>query len=305
MTDNKPRFFLIGGTGFLGGAFNAFLTSRGHLSTIIKRDEISNGKMFEFDTNLLKKFELSKGGRNIVIDFAYTSVPNTNFADPIKDFAENLHNVNSHLIFASHLPNVSYIYISSGGTVYGNVPSKQPIKESCENFPLSPYGIVKLSAEKYALMFKAIHGINVQIIRPANVYGPGQKPMRGQGFIATAIAMGLKELPLQIYGDGSIVRDYVYIADFCDALLKIVLEANSGIYNIGSAVGITINELLSIITSLGVDVKTEYFPARPFDVTFNILNNDLLKSLNWRNNTTIEDGIFETLKWIKKYLGLD
>lgn len=303
---NSTSYFIIGGSGFLGNAFSNYLKQHNIVSRNVLRGEISDSKSLHFNEETVEKLHISNT-KNIIIDFAYTSVPGTSFSDPIKDFTENLYNINSHLAFAAHIPNATYIYISSGGTVYGNVDELLPIKENANNVPLSPYGITKLASEKYALMYKSIYGVDVKIVRAANIYGPGQKPFRGQGFVATAIAKMILKQQIQIFGDGSVVRDYLFVDDFCQALYNVLEKGeNGGIYNVGSEVGYSTNDVLRMIKSIvGGDKEPdiEHLPQRPFDVTYNVLDCTKLKKLN--NNfykVSLEKGIAASYNWLNEYL---
>lgn len=132
----SDTYFLIGGRGFIGSMFAKYLTESNSVIKNILRGYLFNPKSLNFKENVLDNFPISDR-KNIIIGFAYTSIPNTSFFDPVADFSENLYNVNCHLTFASKLPNTTYIYISSGGTVYGNVLVQQPIKKTTENFSLS------------------------------------------------------------------------------------------------------------------------------------------------------------------------
>lgn len=303
--DNPVSCFLIGGAGFLGSAFSTYLKQKQITAYNLLRGEIFDSGTHQLHKKLFDKIPINK--TNIVIDFAYASVPHTSFFNPIKDFTENLNNVNCHLDFVSKLPNATYIYISSGGTVYGNVEQKKPIKETADNFPISPYGITKLASEKYALMHKEIYGLDVKIVRPANIYGPGQRPFRGQGFIATAISKMILQESVQLFGNGNIIRDYLYIDDFCDALYGIMKKGTNGnIYNVGSQVGYCTNEVVEIIERVIATNKkasVDYFPARLFDVAYNVLDCKKIKELDTGFvKVKLEDGILSTYNWLKEYL---
>lgn len=304
--DNPVSCFLIGGSGFLGSAFSTYLKQKKITTHNLLRGEIFDNETHQLHKEVFNKIPINKT-KNIVIDFAYASVPHTSFFNPIKDFTENLNNINCHLDFVSKLPNATYIYISSGGTVYGNVKQKKPISENADNFPISPYGITKLASEKYALMHKEIYGLDVRIVRPANIYGPGQRPFRGQGFIATAISKMILQEPIQLFGNGNIIRDYLYIDDFCNALYSIMNSGiNGNIYNVGSQVGYRTNELIDIIkTVIGADgnVTIDYLPARLFDVAYNVLDCNKVNALgDDLVKVKLEHGILSTYNWLKKYL---
>lgn len=299
MQNSEKCYIIIGAKGFIGAAVSGFLKKIGYQVFDVLRGEIS-GQQSDFA--FLGNLNDYNGKQLVVIDFAYTSVPNSSFKDPIKDYSENLYNVIRHIEFVRQLPNAVYVYISSGGTVYGNACDHQPVLEDHANVPLSPYGITKLACERYVLMYKEVYNLNVRIVRPSNIYGPGQKPFRGQGLIATAIAKILQQEPIQVFGDGMQVRDYLYIDDFCRVISDIVDYGENGfIYNTGSGTGHTIIDILQHIGSiLNEPLEIEYLPFRPFDVRYNVLNSQKVHQLNnWMPNTTLQKGLLQTVEWIK------
>jgi UDP-glucose 4-epimerase len=310
----KPRnICLIGGNGFLGSNFrDAFHNDFDKILVLGRNMNIGPLRKNEIYHSIatLSIARVAEVIRNenidTVIDLSYNTVPKSSFDNPISDFSENLYTVIHHLEIIRCLPGVKYVYVSSGGTVYGNAENTKPITEEHPNIPLSPYGITKLTSERYALMYKAIYDLDVIILRPSNVYGPGQKPFKGQGFIATAIAKGLQGNPVQIFGDGTHVRDYVYISDFCSALKEIIEKGKNGsIYNIGFGKGYTINEVTEKIRDIGgvQNLKVESLPARPFDVHYNVLDYKRIKALtDWEPKVQLEEGLSLSAQWIKGYL---
>jgi UDP-glucose 4-epimerase len=301
MYKEQPAFILIGAAGFIGSAFSNYLKQNHYQVFEVFRGQISG---IESDFHFIAEILKVEDKQLVVVDFAYTSVPNSSFNDPVRDYSENLYNVIRHLEFVKQLPRATYIYISSGGTVYGNTNQPLPINETHQNVPLSPYGITKLSCEKYVLMYKEVYGLDVKIVRPSNIYGPGQKPFRGQGVISTAIAKAIKKQPLQLFGDGLQVRDYLYIHDFCRVLSDIIqFGKNGGIYNTGSGVGYTIKEILEQIEdALNTSISIEYLPSRPFDVRYNVLDSSLVSSINdWTPLVSLKDGLNLTIGWVKAF----
>lgn len=299
--ENRHSFIIIGAAGFIGSAFSAYLKKRDFQVFDVFRGQISG---IESDFHFISDLIQMKDKHLVVVDFAYTSVPNSSFKDPVRDYSENLYNVIRHLEFVKQLPNASYIYISSGGTVYGNIEKLKPINEQSTNVPLSPYGITKLACERYSLMYKEVYNVDVKIVRPSNIYGPGQKPYRGQGIIATAIAKVLNDEPVQLFGDGSQVRDYLYIDDFCKVLFDVVENGKTGnIYNTGSGVGYTIKGILSEIeAAVGKSPSIERLPFRPFDVRYNVLDSTAVTALKgWSPVVSLKDGLKATKEWIKEY----
>jgi len=255
------------------------------------------------------KSAIKKNSSNayVVIDLAYTSVPNTSYDDPVKDFSENLNNVINHLLFVEEIGAEKYIYVSSGGTVYGNV-NADIITEDASNFPLSPYGITKMACERYVHLYNKTHNIFTCILRPSNVYGPGQKPFRGQGFIATALGLAYKNLPVTIYGTGSQVRDNIFIDDFCRGVFDVIeYGENGGIYNVSEGKGMSNLEVLNNIQQLVkgdlIELEKKYLPERKFDVQKNVLDYSRLSALNnWRPEISFEEGLKKTALWIKQFL---
>jgi UDP-glucose 4-epimerase len=304
------NILIIGGGGFIGK----------NLANYFRKSEENNVYIIDrFTANIKNFFSLEElGWEKIIeqictekqwniIDLAYATVPNTSFIDPIKDFSENLYLINATLKAIEALDIKQYIYFSSGGTVYGN-SSSFLINETESNFPLSPYGITKMACERYVNMHHEIYGLKSVIVRPSNVYGSEQIPYRGQGLIINALALAFENKPIKIYGNGTIIRDYIYIEDLCSAIAAILNSNNTGkIYNIGSSIGYNILQIVDIINNVispeGYVLNTQNLPMRPFDVKTNILDCSKIKNdTGWDTKVEIERGIKLTWEWVKNYL---
>jgi UDP-glucose 4-epimerase len=163
---------------------------------------------------------------------AYATVPNTSFNDPLADLQQNLPPVVG-LFTEVAARKKRLILVSSGGTIYGEAPVL-PIAEEQTAHPISPYGVTKLTLENYAYLYAATHGLNYVCVRPANAYGPGQRPFIGQGFISTAIGSVMRGQPITIYGERGTVRDYLYITDLVEGIARLLtLGEPSQAYNLG------------------------------------------------------------------------
>lgn len=192
-------------------------------------------------------------------------------------------------------PQIHLLYFSSGGTVYGN-PAMVPVTEDCALTPLSNYGAGKVAQEAFCQSLRA-QGHAVTILRTANVYGRGQTMRHGFGLIRTMLEHARVGKPLEIWGDGENVRDYIYIDDVVDACMRLIaLPGDSGTYNLGSGVGYSINQVKTLVDEVfGFRLETVYRPARGTDVREVVLNSSYLNArLNWRPRVTIEDGIANT-----------
>ena len=302
---NVVPLILIGGQGFLGRAYSARAEAAGREVHRVGRSAFSppGHRYWQWhDSEALLAAMCGRAPQ--IVDLAYATVPSTSFGDPVADFTANLGAVIRHLEFAQAASASSYLFISSGGTVYGHA-ERLPLTEQSPTRPISPYGITKLAGEHYALMYHRL-GVPVTIVRPSNIYGPGQQARRGQGMVAAAFEAVLGDVPLTLFGDGSQLRDYLYIDDFCAALDSLLDVAERGTtYNVGSGVGLRADDLLARIAALvAQDGRTlAILPAdgRPFDVDRNVLDCDrIAAATGWRATTSIEDGLARSWRWASR-----
>lgn len=192
------------------------------------------------------------------------------------------------------------IFLSSGGTVYGNAAC--PILETAATNPISAYGIQKLTIEKIFQLYHYLHGIDYNIIRLANPYGPYQRPNGKLGALTTFTFKVLHNEPIHVYGDGSVVRDYIYIDDAINAILKICLSTpKHHIYNIGSGQGTSIKELLQLLhETLKTDVPVEYEQKRSVDLSENYLSIQRYEDeFGPLISTSLSEGILKTADFLR------
>lgn len=195
------------------------------------------------------------------------------------------------------------VFISSGGTVYGRL-QQSPVPEDHPTFPICSYGIVKLAIERYLHLFKVLHGLDYTILRVSNPYGPFQSTNGLQGAVQVFVSKLLRHESIEIWGDGSVVRDFLHIDDLVCALqLSAQMpEGMSGIYNVGSGHGTSLNELLEALTLVsGLSSTRVYRPSRPYDVPHSVL--DITKigaELDWKPLVSLEDGLGRTVAWLRQ-----
>jgi UDP-glucose 4-epimerase len=295
---------VIGGGGFIGRYLCEELALSGRQVVAIGRKSASpfNNKSIEYHSLDVSKIDslhdiLSTCGE--VIDLAYSTVPKTSFSDPIFDLQSNLPRVVALMEeLKKHSQLRRFIVVSSGGTVYGHA-NRLPISEYAETEPVSPYGITKLTIERYALMYHRLHGLPAVIVRPANAYGKGQQPFLGQGFIATAMGNILQEKPVTVFGEHGTIRDYVHVKDVATGILAALQYGeNGGVYNIGSGVGRSNKDIIDLIRPLAKQaqkaVTMNNEEERKFDVAANVLNfGRLLSCSGWLPQVSIEAGMQE------------
>ena len=230
----------------------------------------------------------------IVFHLVSTTIPKTSNDDPYADLQGNVAaalRLLDAVIRRPRLPRV--IFVSSGGTVYG-IPKTIPIPEEHPTNPLCAYGVGKLAIEKYLALYGHLHRLDYHILRMANPYGPEQPLSRGQGVIPVFLSRALHDEPLEIWGDGSVVRDYFYVDDLCAALLATIdYQGPERIFNIGSGSGCSLNELVGIIRELlQRDVAVRFLPARACDVPINVLDISRARiHLGWQPAIPLKDGI--------------
>jgi UDP-glucose 4-epimerase len=187
-----------------------------------------------------------------VIDLAYSTVPKTSFDDPLYDVLSNLPPGVALLQEAAQVSLKKMVFVSSGGTVYGKA-NVLPISETHPTNPISPYGITKLTMEKYAGMFAVTAGLPVAIARPANAYGEDQAAFTGQGFIPTAIQSVLQEKKIDVYGEQGTIRDYLHVTDIARGIVAVLVHGETGqAYNIGSGIGRNNKDVLATIRPLAL-----------------------------------------------------
>ena len=202
---------------------------------------------------------------------------------------------------ASKLTNARVIYISSGGTVYGKAQSI-PIPESHPTEPQSAYGVSKLAVEKYLKLYHQLHELDYIVLRLANPYGVGQLPSRSQGVVPILMNKMMRQQPIEIWGDGNIVRDYFYVSDAIEAMLKsMTYQGAFRLFNVGSGKGLSLNDLLQRMgQTLEIEPEVQYVQKRNCDVDANVLDVNLIKSeMNFQTTRTLTDGLKMTADWLK------
>ena len=192
-------------------------------------------------------------------------------------------------------PSVSLTYLSSGGTIYGNVDAPI-VDEDTRPEPISSYGIAKLTAEHYLASYARLYGVPVRILRISNAYGPGQPWAKGQGLVARLINCALTGNAFSVYGDGSNVRDYVYVDDVAGVISALVSNAEPHlVLNVGSGVGHSVMDVLRIVEELSErQIHIEYFDGRAFDVGRIVLDVSRLSQRLEYRPVSLRAGILRT-----------
>ena len=239
-----------------------------------------------------------------VVHLVSTTLPTSSNIDPV-------HDVESNVLSAIRLIEVcvrheveKLVFMSSGGTVYGN-PLRLPVDELHPTNPLCSYGIHKLAIEKYIGLAYSLHGLKYAIIRAANPIGPGQRPSVHQGVVANFLHRMHAKQPLIVWGDGSTVRDYFDVRDLAAFTLRALKSDAVGVFNAGSGIPTSISKIIKILADKSkIEPEILFQPIRNGDVSEIYLDiNRAESSFKWKPEINLEQSIEDYIIWYgKEYL---
>jgi UDP-glucose 4-epimerase len=235
-------------------------------------------------------------GCGVVFHLVCSTVPGS--SDPVFDNRTNVVPTIKLLEICRQVGVRRIIFISSGGTVYGPA-SEVPIREDAPTNPICPYGIGKLACEKYLLLYRRLHGVDARILRVSNVYGPFQTATQ-QGIVGIFLRQALENKPIEIWGGGKSIRDYLYIDDLIRAFILAAQRPEwPSILNIGSGKGLSTLEVAdSIEALLGRSLRRIERPGRASDVSVNVLDIGAAARLGWAPHTDFASGLASTRDWL-------
>jgi UDP-glucose 4-epimerase len=307
------RCLVTGGGGFIGSSLCEALLKEGHIVRVFERPYLKIDKI----NHIYKQTEWIEGdfinsehikkaiqGCDIVFHLICTTIPKTSNENPVYDIESNLIATVNMLDAAKKNGTKKIYFLSSAGTVYG-IPQKIPIPENHPNDPLCSYGITKLAVEKYLHLYYKLYGLDYCVLRISNPYGARQRVSSEQGAVTVFLDKVIKGKEIEIWGDGTIVRDYIYIEDVIKGIIKAIkYEGTEKIFNFGSGKGHSINEIIKIIERIwGNHISYKYKEGRPLDVPVNIIDiSKAKKLLHWMPETSLETGIKQTLKLMQNWM---
>ncbi|MEZ2354074.1 NAD-dependent epimerase/dehydratase family protein [Caballeronia sp. RCC_10] len=286
---------VLGGIGFLGRHLARALSVRGVNVRIYDRGLHENA---EGDYVYVKgDFATGEGlaealeGVDIVYHLISTTIPGTSNAHALFDLESN---AGGTLRLLDHMRAAGVnriVFTSSGGTVYGN-PRTVPVPEDHPLQPLCAYGVTKVAIEGYLRLYASLYGLNAAVLRVANPYGPGNARIGVQGFIPTLFAKIAQQAPIEIWGDGSVVRDYIYVDDTVNAMLEAASWNGFRLYNVGSGVGHSLLDVLRTVErTTGRTANVAYKEGRFFDVDKIYLDiGRITDETAWRPKVSLDAG---------------
>lgn len=297
------RVAVLGGGGFLGSHLVEALLANGHDVRVLSRSlpgllpatclehpacEAVAGLLGD-EPLLARLLE----GCDAAVHLVSSSTPQSSNQDPIADVQTNLVGSLGLLTAARSAGVRRLIFLSSGGTVYG-IPQQVPIPENHPTEPLCSYGITKRAIEQFLALERQLHGLDERVVRLANPYGERQRTAAAQGAVAVFLGKALRGDSIQLWGDGTVVRDFLHVADATEAVMRVLdYHGEERLFNVGSGTGHSLNEVLATIGRVtGRSLRIERGPARSFDVPSNVLCIERAsRELDWQPRILLEEGI--------------
>lgn len=301
---SRNGVLLVGGAGFIGTALARNLVSAGKDVHILARKDPQwtdgVGQVHVGDFAHLEKIEEVISRCATIVHLASSTTPGSSAYHPGQE-RENLVSTLEALEFLQRKAGMHIVFLSSGGTVYGN-PDALPVDENSPLRPVSYHGAGKVALEAFWNVFRAA-GHAVTVLRPSNAYGPGQFPDQGFGLVHAALEHARLGKPIEIWGDGKNERDFVYIDDLVEAIVAVVgRPGDSETYNIGSGVGYSLSQVVAMAERItGRTIQIKYRPARAGDVRRVVLDSSLFqRAFSWQPKVSLEEGMKRTWEWLTR-----
>lgn len=301
------RAVVLGGNGFIGSHVVDALRADGHDVTVFDRameryrDPLPGVDYMLGDFSDKMTMAEALNGKDVVFHLVSTTFPGTANLDPKADVTGNLIGTLSLIETMTSLGIQRLVYLSSGGTVYGPAPG-HPIPEDYPLSPINSYGIVKVAIERYLEMYRATHGLQPVAIRAANPYGPRQGHTGVQGVVATFMRNVRDGKPIEIWGNGKVVRDYLHVADLAALCVTAGLSDFCGALNAGSGQGHSLLDLIEALSEVsGQTIAPNFKPGRRIDVPYSVLDITRAREvLGWIPATEFRAGLRETWEWVRQ-----
>lgn len=307
----SKRILLIGGNGFIGSHIvDELLTKNYHVRILDLnperfRDPLPDVEYVHADYSDIGVVKSAVSGCDSVIHLAHVGTPATSVSQADQEVLASITAFVRLLEWLKGGMVDRFMFFSSGGAVYGK-PDSVPVSEEFKGWPISPYGVAKLSMEHYLHMFSFLNDLQYQIIRPSNPYGPRQNFMGSQGVIPIFMHQMLSRGKVEVWGDGSSCKDYIYITDLARAA-GMLLEscAVNETFNVGAGTGVSLNELIRLIgKTCGNTCEVSHQPGQCQDVLEIALSCEKIKkTVQWEPVVDLEQGLEFTHQWMRSVLG--
>lgn len=301
------KCLVLGANGFIGSHLVDALVKKGHEVRAFDRfgdaepKFLSNPNIELAKGDFLNRADLERSVRGVdyVFHFISTTTPATAENDPLIDVDTNI-KMSINLFEECAKQQVKrVIFASTGGAIYGSTTG-EPIPETTLPQPISPYAIGKLTIEHYLRYFNKKFGLNSLVFRISNPYGERHALRAKQGVINVFLEQIATDKPIIILGDGSMVRDYIYVTDVANMIAESFESAKEQVYNLGSGHGSSIKELVSIMEGIVNRPIEKIYKNNPLTfINKIVLNTDLFyEEFNIKPSVTLESGIKNTWEYV-------
>jgi UDP-glucose 4-epimerase len=245
--------------------------------------------------------ELISTGFDAVIHCVSTTTPKSSNESPEFDIQSNVIGT-LYLLDICVKRNVGkLVFLSSGGTIYGDIGDKDMVDETYAVRPMCSYGVSKLTIEHYLDVYRHLRGLKYVALRLSNPYGERQSPLRALGALTVFLHRTLKRQNIEIWGDGGVTRDFIYVGDVATAVYLATTKPVSGVFNVGTGTGLSLRDILIHIgKAVGREPTVDWLASRSFDVPRIVLDASKLKrATEWQDVTSLDDGVGITADWLR------
>jgi UDP-glucose 4-epimerase len=307
MTTRKPSCIVLGGGGFLGTNLCRRLVASDVRVTAFGRrclfpQDLEGVEWHQGDFSDTAALVSAIEPHQIVFHLVHSNTPRSAEIDIAQDVRQNVVATLGLLEVAYKLGGKRIVFVSSGGTIYG-VAKQVPTPETAATDPITAYGIDKLTIEKYLALYEHHYSTSFRVLRVANPFGPFQLPVKRQGAIAALVSCAMRDEEFEIWGDGSAVRDYIYVDDVIDALVRVAADqSEQRVFNIGSGQGRSLNQVIAAVEAqLGAKLRVRRGQSRAIDVPVSVLAIERAASVvGWQPSTPFDVGLGRTIEWWRK-----
>lgn len=300
------KCLVLGGNGFLGSHLVDSLVGQGH--TVRAFDRFSRGTKFEAEGvevvtgDFMNRHELNEALKDMeyVFHFISTTTPFTAENDPLIDIETNIR-MSVELFDECVKQNIKKVIFASTSSIYGPDVGDEPISEMVIPEPVSPYAIGKLAIEHYLHYFNRKHNLESVTFRISNPYGERQAPNSKQGVIPIFLEKIANNEPIAVFGDGSMVRDYIYIKDVADMVAKSFKDTKHHLYNLGSGHGESLSQIMDEIKQVvGRELQVDHKPSLSTFVPRIVLDASRFQNeFGLKPQVSLHDGIQKTWQYIE------
>jgi UDP-glucose 4-epimerase len=303
------RTLVLGGSGFLGSHIvDKFLAEKHDVTVYDLYPERyrRSPRGIKFVTgdfgNVGALDELIATGFDSVIHCVSTTTPKSSNESPEFDIQSNVIGTLYLLDICVKHKVGKLVFLSSGGTVYGDIGDLDLVDETHAVRPRCSYGVSKLTIEHYLDVYKHLRGLDYVALRLSNPYGERQSPLRALGALTVFVHRTLQRQNIEIWGDGAVTRDFIYVGDVANAVYLATTKPISGVYNVGTGTGLSLRDLLTHIAEvLGQEPTVSWLASRSFDVPRIVLDAAKLKKVtNWDFHTQLNEGVSITADWLRR-----